>query len=100
MADEKKPEDKKKAPDDSKAITDDVTPRPDPVGERNYALGAPVVRPEGEGTPGAMRHVVPPVPPVKSEEPKPDDVVKTTDATDKIHKTVAPVKPPPPTIKK
>jgi hypothetical protein len=99
MADEKKPDEKKTVPEASK-VAGDVTPRPDPVGERNYALGTPIVRPEGEGTPGPMRHVAALVPPVKAAEPKPDDVVKTTDVTEKTHKTAVPVKPPPPPIKK
>jgi hypothetical protein len=94
MADDKKPDEKKTVADVPK-VADDVTPRPDPVGERNYAMSEPVVRPAGEGTPGAMRHVAPPAPPVKAEEPKPEDVVKTTDTAPKV----APVKPPPP-IKK
>jgi hypothetical protein len=99
MADDKKPDEKKAEEKNAaeKKAAEGLAPRPDPVGERNYAMSEPVARPEGEGTPGAMRHVVPPVPPVKAEEPKPEDVVKTTDTT--TAPKVAPVKPPPP-IKK
>jgi hypothetical protein len=101
MADEKKPEDKKttdaeKKAAEERAAAEGLAPRPDPVGERNYAMSEPVVRPEGEGTPGAMRHVAPPVSPVKAEEPKPDDVVKKIDTPVKV----APVKPASPPIKK
>lgn len=91
-SDEKKSDEKKAA---EKQAAEASAPRPDPVGERNYAMSEPVVRPEGVGTPGAMRHVAPPVlpvPPVKADEPKPDDVVKTTDTTARV----APVRPPSP----
>jgi hypothetical protein len=67
--DEKKAEDKKAA---EKKAAEGLAPRPDPVGERNYAMSEPVVRPEGEGTPGAMRHVAPPVPPVSLPAVAPD----------------------------
>jgi hypothetical protein len=74
MADEKTPDEKKA--DEKKAAEQQAAeasaPRPDPVGERNYAMSEPVVRPEGEGTPGAMRHVATPVPPVSPPAVAPD----------------------------
>lgn len=74
MADDKKPEEKKA--DEERAAAEAVTPRPDPVGERNYAMGAPIVRPEGEGTPGAMRQSAPPAASVPDPSPAaPQDAV-------------------------
>lgn len=55
MADEKsKHDDEKDEKKDAPAPATETTPRPDPVGERNYAMSQPAVRPEGEGTPGPM----------------------------------------------
>jgi hypothetical protein len=58
--DEKKPDEKKLAAERAQALN--PPPPADPVGERNYALSEPAVRPEGVGTPGAMRNVAPNVP--------------------------------------
>jgi hypothetical protein len=69
MADQDpKHQDKKTEDEKGQTPQDETTPRPDPVGERNYAISAPVVRPEGEGTPGPMRQSVPPA--VPTQEPQ------------------------------
>jgi hypothetical protein len=106
MADEKKQDEKKS--DEQKLAAEraqamNPPPHADPVGERNYALSEPAVRPEGVGTPGAMRNVAPPVPPTVPGTPPapvpphvpvkppvpvppvPTRVVKSTDDDDDDH---------------
>jgi hypothetical protein len=85
---DKKSQDEKKAIEAEKKAAEERaaaegTPRPDPVGERNYALGAPIVRPEGEGTPGAMRQTLPPVVPTRdhAQPLRPDAERHATTAT-------------------
>lgn len=67
MADEKKRADREK-PEET-VPSDVAAPRPDPVGERNYALSEPAVLPEGVGTPGAMRNAAPVPPPTPPTTP-------------------------------
>jgi hypothetical protein len=105
---DQKSQDEKKAQEKAQPPAAETTPRPDPVGERNYAMSQPIVRPEGEGTPGAMRQTLPPVAttPEPSQPVRPDAERHATSAAtptpvgpEAHRRTVAPpvvpVKPPP-----
>jgi hypothetical protein len=80
---DKKSQDEKKDQEKAQQSAEATTPRPDPVGERNYAMSQPIVRPEGEGTPGAMRQTLPPVVPTPdhAQPVRPDAERHATTAT-------------------
>lgn len=101
MADEKlKHDDKKDDKKDASTPAAETTPRPDPVGERNYAMSQPIVRPEGEGTPGAMHQTPPPAAVATTPEQVPQQVerhetdARTPTSVEEAHRrTTAPVVP-------